>query len=336
MNDADNERRSRLLALKLRALVRDHLDDASVEQAQMLVFPLGTAITHNSSVWVLVDGDATRSLGPVMAWSHINAPGLDINMLVENDTNNTAGILARRAQWFVPQVNVWLIEGRSITSVDAAPHVPVAEARVEHLQLAPLITESGAQLVVEHGVVCGEIMGLEICRVVDSDVDSAAVLEVGMGAHDREAFSMVHGHLPTADAMRQVIDAVAMFRAPGNDPHPFNRFGAERLYRWQAIQNPAAIGCRVLQTGEPAVPRSNVKDTVPCIATGVAESGESVVACFITGVDLDVVPFAVDSAHRLGADNVWVVMRSRDILRSIKVLADASTFPVRVVAFDPA
>jgi hypothetical protein len=332
MTDADTERRSRLLAIMLRAVVREHLNDASVDQAETLVFALGAAISHNNFVWVFVDGDAERSLGPVIAWANINAPGQEINLLAKNSTP----ILARRAQWFVPQITVWHVDEQSITQAVAAPHVPVAEAPVDHLALAPRITESGAQLVVEHGVVCGEIMGLEICRVVNSAMDGEATVEVGMGAHDREAFAMVHGHLPTSEAMQQVVDAVARYRAPGNDPHPFNRFGAERLFRWQALQDPAAIGCRSLQPGEPAVPRTNVKDPVPCIATGVSQDGERVVACFMTGVDLDVVPFAIDAAHRLGSESVMVVLRSRDVMRSIKVMADVSTFPVRIVAFDPA
>ena len=71
----------------------------------------------------------------------------------------------------------------------------------------------GLHVVNREGVVLGEVRGLEMCRVVDDSFTGEARVEVGLGAHDREAFAMVHGHLPTEDAMRQVITAVQIGRA---------------------------------------------------------------------------------------------------------------------------
>ena len=59
-------------------------------------------------------------------------------------------------------------------------------------------------MVVEHGVVTGEVRGLEVCRVVDDRTTGDGVrLEVGVGAHDREAFAIIHGDVPDGRGPRR-------------------------------------------------------------------------------------------------------------------------------------
>ncbi len=98
----------------------------------------------------------------------------------------------------------------------------------------------------------GEVHGLEVCRVVDGP-DGTARLEVGVGAHDREAFGLVHGDVPMIDALANVVAAVAAHREPGAEPHPLNRIGAERL-RATLIADPARVGATSLHPAEPPVP----------------------------------------------------------------------------------
>jgi hypothetical protein len=187
-------------------------------------------------------------------------------------------------------------------------------------------------VVVEHGTVAGEVRGLEMCRVVDDETTGSPRLDVGMGRHDREAFALVHGHLPAPDALRQVIGAVLPHREPGADQHPLNQFGAERLLRWNAMQDPASVGCVSLLPAEPPVVRTNLKDAVPCVALGVDSSGASVAVTFAHGIDLDAVPSALDAADRLGAARAVLAVRARDITESTRVVAARSLRPVAVVA----
>ena len=74
---------------------------------------------------------------------------------------------------------------------------------------------------VEHGVVTGEVRGLEVCRVVDDPHTGAVRLEVGVGAHDREAFTIMHGDVPTVDALAGVV--ARRRRAPPARPRPSTR-----------------------------------------------------------------------------------------------------------------
>lgn len=323
MNSSDSERRSRLLSLKLRALIRDHLGTDADPAGTPEVFALGAAFITDNAVWVLVDGDATRALGATMAWA--SRFDKSIHLLVERDS----GLLARRAALFTHDITIWHVDDRQLLPAVAEPHLELTEAQPEHRAFVELIASSGADVVIEHGIVVGEVRGLEMCRVVTDEFTGESRLEVGMGAHDREAFAMVHGDLPTEKALKQVIDAVLPHRTEGADQHPLNQFGVERLYRWRALQDPSSIGFTSLELCDPPVKRTNVKDAVPCVAVGVTTEGNNAVAVFVNGVDLDVVPFAVDAASRAGVNDVVIVARERDITPSMKKISTKTTIPVR-------
>lgn len=325
MNEANTERRSRLLALKLRALIRVHLglDEDPIGEAQ--VFAPGAAFITPDSVWILIDGEAARSLGGVLAWA--TKFSLPIQLVVEKDS----GILARRAALFDIPISVWHADDRTLLPAIREPHLPNATAKPEHVAFMELIESSGADALVEHGIVVGEVRGLEMCRVVDDVNTGIARLEVGMGVNDREAFAMVHGELPTEEAMRNVISAVAIHREPGANMHPFNQFGAERFHRWRAIQAPGSIGFASLSPVDPPVKRTNLKDAVPCAAVGSTDSGKVSAAVFVHGVDLDVIPSAVDTASRLGVNEVTIVARRQDITPSLERLATMATVQIRFV-----
>ena len=322
LNPQDSEQRSRLLSLKLRALVRDHLGTDTEGTAEM--FALGSAFVTPTDVWVLIDGDASRSLGPVLAWT------AKYERPVQLLTEQHAGLLARRASLFDVALTVWQVHDRSLSPAVAEPYAARVDPKPEHLAFIDLIESSGANPVIEHGVVVGEVRGLEMCRVVDDATTGVSRLEVGMGVNDREAFAMVHGEMPTEEAMRNVIASVAVHREPGANSHPFNQFGAERLHRWRALQNPRSIGFTKLEPVDPPTPRTNLKDAVPCAAFGTTDSGKLSAAIFVHGVDLDVVPFAVDVAARLGAAEVSLVIRRRDITPSIQGLANMASIQVRI------
>ena len=323
MNDADLERRSRLLSLKLRALVRDHLGLASDPEGSSEMFGLGAAFVAADATWVLIDGDSSRSLGPVLAWT--SRFGNPVHLLVEQES----GLVARRAQFFHSTITVWHVDDRSLVPAIPAPHLPETVAKPEHVAMMELISSSGADALIEHGIVVGEVRGLEMCRVVDDSYSGESRLEVGMGVNDREAFLMVHGELPKEQALRNVIEAVAVHREPDAMVHPFNQFGAERMHRWRAMQDPQSIGFVTLSPADPPVRRTNLKDAVPCVALGTTSDGESAVAVFVHGIDLDVVPFAVDAASRCGVEHAIVVARAKDITASMHKMAEWASMPVR-------
>ena len=94
--------------------------------------------------------------------------------------------------------------------------------------------------------------------VVDQDGEAGAPrLEVGVGRHDREAFAMIHGRLPTAEALAAVVDAVLAQRRPDAPPHPLNRLAAERWLRCRVMARPEVVGARSLAPIDPPRPRAS-------------------------------------------------------------------------------
>jgi hypothetical protein len=285
------QRRAALLRMKLGALVRDHAGGAP---AVLSPFGGGAALVHEGAAWVLADDRPARALGPALAWARQQG-ATTLNLLVDDE--DAAGVLARRATYFSQPPGVFVVDGRTLVPAVPArlappPPPPLPEAATA---LVPLIESAGAAPVIEHGVLTGEVGGLEVCRVVIDPDTGAARLEVGVGAHDREAFQLVHGNVPPVDALAGVVAAVAEHRRPGAAPHPLNRLGAERLLRSELLDDPSRVGALFVAAAPPPVPRPNLKDAVPCVATGVDQDVRPLVVVCSVGIDLDVVPFAADA-----------------------------------------
>lgn len=292
MDQPSSERRAQLNAMKLSALVREALSPAAPDITPAS-FPGGAALVADGEAWVLLDERPSRGLGAALAWA-TRAGASHVHVIAESDT----GVLARRASAFAHPVSVWRLDGRTLIPAVTDPLPDRVIARPEHLALAELIERGGAVLRIEHGIVLGEVEGLEVCRVVDDVTTGNPRLEVGVGAHDREAFGLLHGDVPAVEALAGVVEAVRRHRRPDAAPHPLNRIGAERALREAALSAPDIIGAAALVAEEPPVPRLNVKDPTPCVAVGTTNAGRPLVAVFSTGIDLDVVPFAADARRR--------------------------------------
>ncbi len=336
------DRRSRLLGIKLRALVGEHLGQ-SVD-AESSGFPSGAALSHDGSAWVLVEGPAARSLGAALAWA-VRHDATSLHLVAEQDT----GLLARRAQRLSFPVSVWFPEERTLLPVVAEPLADPAKPSPDHLELVSVIEAAGATANIEHGVVVGEVRGLEVCRVVDQptvghfaelgDIDIAptpavtpvegVLLEVGVGANDREAFRLLHGDIPTVVALAAVVDAVLAHRSPDAPQHPLNRLGQERYLRWQLEQDPALVAMSAVVPAEPPQPRPNLKDPIPCVARAVNSDGqESMLVCSV-GVDVDLVGFVADVQEMVDAP-VIVALRSRDAVAITRDVLGLLATPVDI------
>lgn len=308
--------------------------------------------------WVLADRGPERSLGGALAWA-LRRGATGLNVVADDAT----GLLARRAERLTFPVRVWFPVGRDLLPAVLVPLVPPPAAPAAHLELAPLIEEGGAVVNVEHGVVFGEVRGLEVCRVVDEPttgsfaelgdvgtppgaIDDRALaertarrdhdgvaLEVGVGANDREAFQLLHGDVPTVEALAAVVRTVVAHRSSAAPQHPLNRLARERFLRWRIEQEPGLVGLTSLRPGEPPTPRPNLRDPVPCVARGTDPTGREIDIVCSSGVDLDLVPFVADvQAGTQGA--VRVVLPRRDRVRLTEELAALLREPVELVAID--
>lgn len=326
MTGADPARRSQLLGLKLAALVREHLgSEAPIEPG---TWPGGAALVSGDASWVLAEQDPQRALGRALAWARQHG-SVALNVIAEQ----SGGLLARRATHFTVPPTVWSVDGRrlEVALAESFPRSAYVDPALVHL--AELIERGGADVVVEHGVLTGEVQGLEVCRAVRDAYTDECRLEVGVGKHDREAFLLMHGGVPTVDALRKVVSTVAGHRAPGAELHPLNRLGAERAIRSRLLREPALVGVRSLDVANPPVARANLKDAVPCVALGEDPDGEPVVVVCSTGIDLDVVPWAADARAALTGQTARLVIAvpERDASSITIALAAALRHPATVV-----
>jgi hypothetical protein len=312
-------------------------------------FPNGAAAVVDRAAWILLADDADPSLGAALAWS-LGRGATSLDLVAESGT----GLLARRAEWFDFPIRVRFSSDRALLPALAEPLVPPPTARQEHLDFRGLIESAGAEPVVEHGIVTGEVRGLEVCRVVDQPTTGNLIdaieagyaesprteglqLEVGVGAADREAFQLIHGDVPTVDALADVVRSVTAHRSGDAPQHPLNRLARERFLRWRALSDPSIVGLASLGPAEPPVQRMSLKDPTPCVAAGLAADGRPATVVFSSGVDLDLMPFAADAAAVPAGppcDDLVVALPGRDLLPVTERLAALLARPVRFVRID--
>lgn len=320
----DGSRRAQLLSVKLGALVRDHL--GSSDGLEPGEFGGGAALmAGDGAAWVLLDGQPERGLGAALAWA-LRRDARQLHVLAERAT----GLLARRAAHFSLPTQVWHVEGRVLLPAVAEPLPAATPVAAAHEVWRDAIVDGGATPVVEHGVLAGEVEGLEVCRVVTDAYTDEVRLEVGVGAHDREAFMMLHGNKPTTVALAEVVEAVRTHRRPGADRHPLNMLAQERALRARIVAEPELVDATTVAVAEPPVPRPNLKDPVPCVALADIGGVPTAIVCS-SGVDLDLLPFAVDARAALGVHDAIVVLPARDAIDAQRRLAALAVPPIRVI-----
>jgi hypothetical protein len=297
----------------LAALLSDLLGKDEISQTEPAAFPGGAARRDRASdrAWVLIDDGSPHRFGPALAWAW-QQQVRQLDVLVEGA--EPAGVVARRAAELARPPLVRLVSGRSTTPAEAAgPGVP-AGAGGDATEYVRLLRAHGVEPVFEHGVLRGEVLGLEVARLVDGR------FEVGVGRHDRAARADLGdpvdlGHpVELGRALDGALAAVATRRRPGAARHPANALARARWLRSVVCAAPDLVGAAVLTLASPPLPSAGVTDNsaVPCV--GTTATGRPVVVVCSTGIDLDLVPTAADSRrlHDPDAELVIVVPEGDD------------------------
>ncbi|CAB4941531.1 unannotated protein [freshwater metagenome] len=146
---------------------------------------------------------------------------------------------------------------------------------------------------------------------------------------------MVHGSVPTPEALASVIASVDRVRRPEAEPHPLRQLAPEGWLRWRLLTDPSLIGLTELRFAEAALERESVKDTGAAIAFGRDHEGNDVVVACSVGIDLDLVPSAADARFSLNPTaQLLIVLPSRDLHPAAHQLAAQLAYPARFVTVD--
>jgi hypothetical protein len=286
------------------------------------------------AAWVLLDVTPLASLGPAMVWADRHGLG-ELNLLVDGD----AGIVARRASLFANPPTVWVVDGAGLAVATPAP-TPVAPTPPSAPELAELLVDADLEVVVEDGIVRGEVLGLEVARIVHGTTTAGTpidepVLEVGVGHADREMTALVHAGLPPVDQLARVVEIVTQHRTPDAPRHPLNQLARERWMRARLVTDPSPLGLASLRPAPPAVPRPNLRDPAVAMALGADAQGRSVVVACSVGVQLDLVPAAADARLALAPDDdLLLALPRRDAHPVTAALAARLVAPARLVPLD--
>ena len=320
----------RLARVCLRTLISTQSADLEIQHLEVAEFGSAVGVVSRNIAWVLLTSRHEFGLGPAMIWALRNG-ATSLNIFTEH----SAGDLARRASFFNFDIDIYKIASDlAVTPVlSLAGALPIKVISAADESFAEFIRSSGAEVTREHGVLAGEVCGLEVCRVVHDDTDTAVVesrLEIGVGTHDRETFQLLHGRTATIESLRKVVEEVASKRIAGANPHPLNQLGRERLLRHLTCESPHSVDAISLQSVAPPMPRANLKDQVPCCALGNSRSGKSLVAIFSIGIDPDVISFGADARQAIDDQAELIfVSPQRDIVPAIAQLAELLFIPAR-------
>ena len=306
--ELDPARRAALDETRARALVEgafgvDGLVSSPLPGAVALLAPDRSGFVVGGAA---DDTPAHDLMGAALVWAahnHVDALGL----LVGRD----AGVHARRAEVLVPRPEVHEVRQTSVAPARAtplpapvAPHPSTADCR-------PALEAAGVETLVEHGVMVGEVAGLEVARVL---VDGGeARVEVGVGRFDRAASVALHGDRPVEETLARVVAQVQGSRRLGGGHDAVGRLCRERWLRSHLVADPDLVGLVDLSVVEPPIPREGVRHEVVAPAVGVDPAdGATVVVVATTGFDPGLVPLAADLVLRHDAAQVVVALPPRD------------------------
>jgi hypothetical protein len=286
-------------------------------------------------VWLLLDRDPVTALGPALVWAR-RREATEVTLIVDDPS---AAVVARRAALFASPPVVLGVEGTTTVPVEPAP-TPVHADAPPAAALAELLVDADLEVVVEDGIVRGEVLGLEVARIVHGTTTSGTpidepVLEVGVGEADREMTALVHAGLPSADQLARVRDIVVQHRRPDAQRHQLNLLAPERWLRAVLVRDPGRIGLTSLRPAPPAVPRPNLRDRAVAMARGTDEAGGEVIVACSVGVQLDLVPAAADARAALAPDaRLLLVLPERDAHPVTQELATRLLLPAELVPLE--
>ncbi len=326
----DAAQRSRLQCAKLSALVRDRVGS---EVSATDVGPFAAAFLGGSA-WVLA-GPGPGALAGALLWATRNDVG-SLEVFVDDGAEE----MARWASYFAlagSDVVVRAVQGSSSVEVDAAPLPTLLPGPDDIGDLTEVLDRAGVDVVVEHGIARGEILGLEVARLVrwpgEVGGDDQLHLEAGVGRFDRDAVAAAHPDESPEDALDRTVTAVRLHRFPGAPVHPVQLLARERWLRTTILEDPSLVGAAQLRPVDMTTQADGLKDRHPAAALGLDHHGRSVVVVCSAGVDLAVVPLAADTvALHDPAARLVIALPERDHHAATVTLAGLLRTPAELVA----
>lgn len=316
----DAGRISGLARTKLEGLVRRAFPDVT---ASAEAFNAGVGLADAGRAFVMLIESAPSPMAAALAWG-AKHDATELHVIADDPDL----MVTLAAQGLDPVPTVWRTSGTDLVRMEDPAPVANTEPPPAVLAQVPVLEAAGCDVVVEHGVVIGEVLGLEVARVA-LEADGSSVVRVGVGLYDQEAHALVHARSSVQERLDQVSSEVRSHRSAAAGPHPLNRVARERWLRSLACADPGLLGLDVLSPLPPPVPRGGIHEQRPVAASG-RRGDAAVLAVFSSGIDLDLVPVAAAHLGLAGPETfgeVALVLPERDHHDVIRRMADALARP---------
>lgn len=290
-----SDQRERLLAAKLVGLVRSIAQLGDGEPSPEVRGAL-TVMVAGESAFGLIEAGDPGPLASAILWA--SRQGCDRLSLMVDDK---AADATRYASYFVnraPATSVLAVQGSTAVSVEPAPIPERVEAPEIPEDLLRVLRSQRLEIVVEHGVVRGEVFGLEVARLVrwpaSHGGDDELHLEAGVGRFDRDAVAAVNADISPGDALARTVEMVRKHRYPGATVHPLQLLSRERWLRSSLVNDPGRVGAAKLEPIAMTTEANGMRDAHPAAAYGERPDGRPVLVVCSTGIDMATVPLAAD------------------------------------------
>lgn len=268
---------------------------------------------------------APGALGTAVVWS-ASVGVSELNVVVDH---GDAALAFTASGFEAPAPKIWRAVDRSL--VAARPTPPEIDEPPTCPEQVALLEAAGLEVVVEHGVVLGEINGLEVARV--GHVDGRCAVEIGVGAYDQFASAALTLERDDASALAKVVDLVGPHRVAGAEPHPIGRLVRARWLRRQVIAQPELVGADSVEPIPLLTERPGLNESQPAAAIAERNGGRALVV-FAVGLFVGAAEVAAGLAVHHGVSEVVLVMPSRDLHPRIVASVERLSVPASVLALE--
>ena len=293
-----------------RSKLRKILLKEDCQEIDSLIDTSGNGLRGSSTLWVLADQETPEeTLGASLLelTAHEN-----LHLVIYFENLQDAQITQRRSNALKPSPSIFFFSNEKVNQVEPALFDERKFVEPPLPEFEELCLKFDLEKVYEFGTWSGEILGLEVLRVFDNEI------QVGVGKLDREANSLISRGKPVSDVLSSAVEIVRLSRNSESSLHPLSRLVRERWLRADAVANPREYGMESLILLEPLIERKSLRDSMPTAAMGFDEKGEKVLYVFSVGIDIRLVPFIADLVLLELPDRVEVVIPNKDILVPIE------------------
>ena len=293
-----------------RSKLRKILLKEDCQEIDSLIDTSGNGLRGSSTLWVLADQETPEeTLGASLLelTAHEN-----LHLVIYFENLQDAQTTQRRSNALKPSPSIFFFSNGKANQVEPALFDERKFVEPPLPEFEELCLKFDLEKVYEFGIWSGEILGLEVLRVFDNEI------QVGVGKLDREANSLISRGKPVSDVLSSAVEIVRLSRNSESSLHPLSRLVRERWLRADAVANPREYGMESLILLEPPIERKSLRDSMPTAAMGFDEKGEKVLYVFSVGIDIRLVPFIADLMLLELPDRVEVVIPNKDILVPIE------------------